>query len=135
MSSKRIESSHEPSASVGEKVRRLRKARGLSQADLSSISGISQTTISDLERGRNETSKELPAIAAALRVSVEELTYGVVAVTTQSLEGLFDQIRQIASDGLKLSLDERELLQLYQCLSVEERREMLAYARFKASRT
>lgn len=57
-------------------VRRLRKAIGLTQPALAKKAKCSQTTISDIERGRNTTSKELPAIAKALGVTVENLLGG-----------------------------------------------------------
>lgn len=60
----------------GQRVERLRKARGLSQVQLAAETGLSQTTISDIERGRNKGSTEIVKLAAALGVSSEELISG-----------------------------------------------------------
>ncbi len=46
---------------------------GLSQAGLAAKAGVSQQLISQLERGVNTTTKELPAIAYALGVAVHEI--------------------------------------------------------------
>lgn len=50
-----------------------RELRGLDQKGLARLAGVSQTTISDLERGRNESSRKLPQIAKTLGFTVEEL--------------------------------------------------------------
>lgn len=61
---------------LGDSVRTTRKSKSWSQADLAAKAHVSQTTISDIERGRNDTSKELPRIAKALGVSTDRLVYG-----------------------------------------------------------
>jgi transcriptional regulator with XRE-family HTH domain len=58
---------------LGESVKSKRKLARLTQEDLAKLAGLSQSTISDIERGRNESSREVHAIAAALGVTVEEL--------------------------------------------------------------
>jgi transcriptional regulator with XRE-family HTH domain len=55
-------------------VRRLRKARGLSQEELSLDAEMKRSYLSDLERGtRNPSVKALGRIAAALGVQPHEL--------------------------------------------------------------
>ena len=55
-------------------LRELRTARNLTQVGLSALSGVSQTTISDLERGRGQVSLETAvALALALDVTVADL--------------------------------------------------------------
>lgn len=58
------------------RVRQSRKAAGLTQRELALKTGLSQTTISDIERGRNETSADIVALARALRVLAEWLADG-----------------------------------------------------------
>ncbi|HEY1926625.1 MAG TPA: helix-turn-helix transcriptional regulator [Caulobacteraceae bacterium] len=59
---------------VGNHVRRLRIARGLSQEQLSESSGFSQQYISDLERGlRNPTVVTLFELSQALGVTPTDL--------------------------------------------------------------
>lgn len=69
-------SGSDESMSVGERLKLARKARKLSQDRLAQLSSTSQSTISDIERGRNTSSKELPAIAAVLGVSALWLSTG-----------------------------------------------------------
>lgn len=58
---------------IGENLRRLRKLAGLSQTALAAKAGVSQQLISQLERGENEKTLELPALAGALGVGVHEI--------------------------------------------------------------
>ena len=60
-------------ASIGENLRRLRKAAGLSQPQLAELTGVSQQLISQIETGKNATTKELAAFATALGVSIYEI--------------------------------------------------------------
>jgi phage repressor protein C with HTH and peptisase S24 domain len=60
-----------------ERVRSRRKELGLSQKDLADATGLSQTTISDIERGRNDGSREVVALAKVLRVQAQWLAYGL----------------------------------------------------------
>lgn len=59
---------------VGENVRRLREAMGLTQEQLAELSGFGQNYLSDLERGkRNPTVVTLFELATALQVQPEVL--------------------------------------------------------------
>lgn len=58
---------------IGENLKRLRTERRLSQKDLAGLSGVSQQLISQIERGENRTTKELPDLARALNVGVQEI--------------------------------------------------------------
>lgn len=60
----------------GSRVRSRRKEIGLSQVELAKQSGLSQTTISDIERERNDGSGEILAIAKALLCKPEWLKHG-----------------------------------------------------------
>lgn len=62
--------------SFGQRVIRLRKARGWSQTHLGTLAGLSQSTISDIERGRNKGSTEIVKLATALGISSEALLTG-----------------------------------------------------------
>lgn len=80
--------------SFRDRVRKKRIELGLSQAELAKASGMSQTTISDIERGRNDGSREIVALAGALRVSSEWLSTGkgpssnVAQATTDTVYGI-----------------------------------------------
>lgn len=60
-------------ATISENLKRIRALKKMSQAALASAAGVSQQLISQLERGVNVSTKELPAIAFALGVSVHEI--------------------------------------------------------------
>lgn len=53
-----------------------RERRGLSQAQLAELAKVSQVTIAHIESGRNQSSKKLFDLAAALRVPAEWLATG-----------------------------------------------------------
>jgi len=60
---------------VGLNLQALRRAKGLSQEELAHVSGVHQTYLSGVERGRrNPTVGLLDKIAAALDADVEDLT-------------------------------------------------------------
>lgn len=63
----------------GGRVRAARKALKLNQSTLAKLAGVSQTTVSDIERGRNENSKDLVSIAKVLKRSPEYLLTGIEA--------------------------------------------------------
>ena len=59
----------------GDRVRQLRKARGLSQEAFADKCCLDRTYISGIERGkRNVALRNIEAIAQALAVSISELT-------------------------------------------------------------
>ena len=61
---------------VGERLRALRKARGLTQEALERASGVNQTTISGIENGKvpSPTISTMTGLAQALSVPLHELT-------------------------------------------------------------
>lgn len=62
----------------GERIRSLRKERGLSQEALAELSGLDRTYVSGIERGiRNIALRNIEALAKALRVSLADLFDGL----------------------------------------------------------
>lgn len=62
----------------GERIRSLRKERGLSQEALAELSGLDRTYVSGIERGiRNVALRNIEALAKALRVSLADLFDGL----------------------------------------------------------
>jgi transcriptional regulator with XRE-family HTH domain len=62
------------SETVGQRIARFRKKRGLTQAQLGKSIGIAQRLVSDYETGRARLFDEMVArVALALRVSTDEL--------------------------------------------------------------
>jgi XRE family aerobic/anaerobic benzoate catabolism transcriptional regulator len=63
---------------TGERIRKLRRARGWRQIDLAEQSGVHEVHISDLERGTREAGlRTLRKIALALDTSLSELLKGL----------------------------------------------------------
>jgi transcriptional regulator with XRE-family HTH domain len=63
---------------IGEVLRRTRRAQGRTLADVSRAARVSVPYLSELERGRKEASSEvLAAICDALRIDLSELLAGV----------------------------------------------------------
>jgi transcriptional regulator with XRE-family HTH domain len=58
----------------GEKIRKIRIERGLSQEKLAFLSGLHRTYVGAIERGeRNVSFKNIEKIAKTLKVNLEEL--------------------------------------------------------------
>ena len=94
-----------PTESIGERLRRLRTERGLSQRELSTP-GVSYAYISRIEAGARQPSvKALRKIAAKLGVSVEYLETGFELAPTSARELV------LADAELRLRLDDDPALQ------------------------
>ena len=58
----------------GARVREFRKARGMTQSELSEVTGINRITISKIERGREDIGiVRLTRLAASLEVALADL--------------------------------------------------------------
>lgn len=58
---------------IGDRIRALRRQRGLSQEQLGAMIGFSQSKISKIERGDWDSLSDLKLLAAALGVNIEDL--------------------------------------------------------------
>ena len=58
---------------IGDKVRKYRRQKGLSQERLGELVGFSQSKISKIERGDWDSLSDLRLVAKVLEVSIEEL--------------------------------------------------------------
>jgi transcriptional regulator with XRE-family HTH domain len=65
-------------AATGERIRKLRRAKGWRQIDLAEHSGVHEVHISDLERGMREAGlRTLSKIAVALETTISEMLKGL----------------------------------------------------------
>ena len=64
-------------ATLGENLRKIRKAKKMTQKDLAQKSGVKQSVISDLETGNAKTTGSILELASALGVTAEELRKGI----------------------------------------------------------
>ena len=58
---------------IGERIRKYRGQKGLSQEQLGAMVGFSQSKISKIENGDWDSLSDLKLLAAALEVKIEEL--------------------------------------------------------------
>jgi transcriptional regulator with XRE-family HTH domain len=100
---------------VGQKVRRLRKERGMTQSELAQRIGIIQSDLCRMEKGE-------------YKVSLEVL-FRVLQVFGMRIGEFFNEPAQEAAAGPGT---EAELLERFRDLSAEARAEVLDYVRFKA---
>jgi transcriptional regulator with XRE-family HTH domain len=62
---------------IGARLRTLRRARAMTQKDLSEASGVAVSTIVDIERGKSEPQiRTIRQLARALNVTPERLVIG-----------------------------------------------------------
>lgn len=91
---------------VGERIRMIRKEKGINQEELAYLSGLSDTYIGQVERGeKNITVDSLSKIAASLEISLEELFR-----FSESLSHLTNKevLIQIVDKLYSRSIDEQE---------------------------
>lgn len=102
--------------SLGDRIREIREDQGLKQSDLAGRVGTSQSTISQLEKGKqNPSYRTLQKIADALDVSVGYL------LGEEELE--------------ELSEEEETFFREYRGLSEEARRQLREYSAFLQQRS
>ena len=64
-------------ATLGENLKKIRKAKKMTQKELAQKSGVKQSVISDLETGNAKSTGSILELANALGVTAEELKKGV----------------------------------------------------------
>lgn len=71
-------------SNFNERVKELRTKLGLTQTQLAKLAGIPQSTIGQIENGRNKSSTKIVELANALQTTPEYLTHGVVSSLRES---------------------------------------------------
>lgn len=71
-------------STLGENLKKIRKAKKMTQKDLAQKSGVKQSVISDLETGNAKSTGSILELANALGVTAEELKKGVVGDALES---------------------------------------------------
>lgn len=88
---------------LGERVKRLRLARGFTQQELGAKAGVAQSTISGVEKGERQIQpSSLIELAHALHTEAYYLKYGL---GKESINATADQTQQLLLDAFPL-LDE-----------------------------
>ena len=100
--------------SLGEKVKELREKKGMNQKELSEASGITQATISRIEKGKvNQLKSEaLKRLADALGSTIDylvdkadKLTPNDILRADETAKHLFRGYEKLSSDGRKQLID------------------------------
>ena len=87
---------------IGQRIRRVRRARKLSQEELAGLVGISVTHMSHIETGNTKLSLAVFAdLAAALEVSFDSILKMLGSCTTQQVRVMEDVLK-----ATKASLDQ-----------------------------
>lgn len=98
---------------IGQRIRKTRKAHGLSQEQLAELVGISTTHMSHIETGNTKLSLPvLVSLAEALEVSTDDLLFcgsptergGVLDELAQLLESCTTQQMKIVVDVVKATI-------------------------------
>jgi transcriptional regulator with XRE-family HTH domain len=97
---------------VGQKVRRLRKERGMTQSDLAARIGIIQSDLCRMEKGE-------------YRVGLDTL-FRILEVFGMNIGQFFEERTEVAA-----AAEESELVERFRRLPGEARTEVLDYVRFK----
>jgi transcriptional regulator with XRE-family HTH domain len=109
-----------PAATVGARLRRLRKERHLTQTELARQIGIQQSDLSRMEQGE-------------YRVSLDNL-FKILAVFDLDINEFFEHRTAEPEERRPLSREDMQTLHLLRQLSDEGRREVMEYLEFKVRR-
>lgn len=92
--------------SLAENLKRIREKKPMSQSALAKAAGVSQQSISQLERGIDLTSKKLPAIAVALGCRLSDLDDAYAGIA-QAAPSQIVEVGTTESERLKARLGEQ----------------------------
>lgn len=116
---------------IGEKIKELRNARGLTLADVEARAGLSDGNLSRIERGKQWlTEEKLYAIAAALNVPVHELFLAHDSLNVAAAE----QVSKIGGYADQLDAADRDWLSLKQYLGSDDISEFTAMIKKRQER-
>lgn len=85
---------------IGQRVRELRKGKGLTQPQLAKQIGIDQSTLSDIERGAGFSADTLMGLAKALVVSADHLMAGRDSLVWPFSEDLHGLVSGLSAEEL-----------------------------------
>lgn len=90
---------------LGQNIKKIREAKGISAYRLAKESGVSGATISQIESGKRQTLKgdSLEKIASALKVSVDDLLSMEDGIEYESDD--LEEIIQVILNNVELKLD------------------------------
>lgn len=109
--------------SLGARLARLRKAKGLSQEQLRKLAGVGQSTIASIENGsRTKVPGSLIDIAHALGVDAYYLKYGVTTMIAgdKIINEVVELLKKTEKEGKAVVLDKaKDMNQQYPLMARE----------------
>lgn len=109
---------------MNERIRKIRKVKGMSQAEFGKAIGLSQRSVSEIEVGSNAiTERNFDAICKAFSVNPEWLRDGVGEMFVETRDALVASV--VAEYGL--TEDDAVLIRTYLDLTPEQRAGVMAY--------
>lgn len=85
--------------SIAENLKRIRKQRGFSQAQLAEASGVAQQLISQIENGKNNSTKRLPELAKALGCAVHDIDENYYLASGEDSDDILAKFKQILDEN------------------------------------
>ena len=114
-------------SNIGENIRKYRKARGMSQEQLSFEVGVKRAVISKYENGFIAPSLAMiEKIAKALDVTISEIYIGLSSALVQTPEGTIADYE---------AMENEELIKYYQQLNKSGKEEALCYIQYLTTQT
>ena len=95
---------------LGENLKKIRKAKKMTQKELAQKSGVKQSVISDLETGNAKSTGSILELANALGVTAEELKKGVFdEVSLTNVAPVVPRMAPVLSDRKSTRLNSSHL--------------------------
>lgn len=94
---------------IGEEIQRVRRRRGMTQEDLATVVGVSQTHVSNIEKGKAADAETARRLCDLLEIDFS----GLVAVAVGAASGAQREIRE---DPALNGADRDLLLKIYQIM-------------------
>jgi transcriptional regulator with XRE-family HTH domain len=96
---------------IGERLKQLREARGLSQLELAKRTGINNHSLSNYERGHRKPPLEAQKkLAEFYNVTIDYLVNGNEEAPVQTLDDFFANNQEIIYNGIPLNKQDIDLI-------------------------
>ena len=108
-----------------ERIKQLRKLKGLNQTEFGAKIGLSQRAVANIENGGNVTERNFDAICREFKVNPDWLRDGVGEIFVETREALIQSV----TEEYELTPEETSLLRTFLDLEPQYRRGVLEWAK------